>query len=304
MDPNALRTGMDTFFHQPPTLSQQEQAKYSQTLPPPNKRTKDNLVLAIISPHARFDASGPVSAQAFKAVGTQCVKRVFILAPRHTIAFRGAALPKCLSFQTPLGNLKVDSKAVSNLKHNRFFFCDDNLFACDDHAIELQLPFIRYKFGDIPIVPIMIGDLRNTREIKLVAQTLKAQLTPEDLLIISMDFTHYGPKYNFCPYKDNIMNKIRELDFKAYEYIAKDDLNGFMNFKHKTGAPLCGFTPCCILLAMLPKPTTAYLLDYDTCDHTLGTLKQKGFSVSYMAVVFTGGTWQSQPHKQATPPTT
>jgi MEMO1 family protein len=284
-DPNVLHSGMDTFFHEPPTLVQDKHK------PLALGAKQGNTVLAIISPHARFDASGPVSAQAFKAVRSQKVNRVYLLAPRHRIIFHGVALPKCPAFQTPLGNLQVDREAVSKLKYHRLFFSDDAVFVTDDHAIELQLPFIRYTFGNVPIVPIMVGDLRSRREIQLVARTLKQQLVPGDLVIISMDFTHYGAKYNFSPYKNNVMQNIKELDFKAYDYIAHHDLDGFMAFRNRTRAPLCGFTPCCILLAMLPEQSTAYMLDYDNCDRRLGTMKSKGFTVSYMAVAFTGRSW-------------
>ena len=60
-----------------------------------------------------------------------------------------------------------------------------------EHSIEVQLPFIQYYFKDIPpIVPIIIGtDNENT--IKKIAEALRPWFTPENLFIISSDFSHY-----------------------------------------------------------------------------------------------------------------
>ncbi len=63
-----------------------------------------------------------------------------------------------------------------------------------EHSIEVQLPFIQSWFRTIPpIIPIIIGtDNENT--VKKIAEALRPYFTPENLFVISSDFSHY-PAY-------------------------------------------------------------------------------------------------------------
>jgi hypothetical protein len=66
-----------------------------------------------------------------------------------------------------------------------------------DNTIELQLPFIRYFFGEIPI--LAIGTPPSTTALD-VAKTVVAGARELDLdlkIIGSTDLTHYGPNYGF-----------------------------------------------------------------------------------------------------------
>ncbi len=281
-NPNELSNKLGIMFRDSPSLTTGRHSLQA---------LSHSHVLAIISPHARFDVSGPVSAQAFKALHGQKVCRIFLLAPSHRVAYHCIVLPRAGEFSTPLGKLAVDQKAISQLTRCHLFIRNDKVFRTDDHAVELQLPFISYRFGNAKIVPMLVGDLRSPRQIKQVATCIREQLAPGDLVLVSADFTHYGAKYGFAPFRTDVMQNIVRLDFDAYAHLSNHNLNEFMSFKQRTGDPICGYIPICVLLAMLPKEAKAFLLDYDTCDARLGTLERSGFSVSYMAVAFAGSSW-------------
>jgi AmmeMemoRadiSam system protein A len=72
-----------------------------------------------------------------------------------------------------------------------------------EHSIENQLPFIQYYFKVIPtIVPVIIGtDDENT--VKKVAEALRPWFTPENLFVISSDFSHY-PSYKDANENDKL----------------------------------------------------------------------------------------------------
>lgn len=71
-------------------------------------------------------------------------KRVFLLGPSHHYYLTGCALSKCDTYETPLGNLKVDTETVAELhkkaKFDKMSVSQDE----DEHSLEMHLPYI-YK---------------------------------------------------------------------------------------------------------------------------------------------------------------
>jgi AmmeMemoRadiSam system protein A len=113
----------------------------------------------------------------------------------------------------------------------------------------------------------------------------------ETLVIASSDFTHYGPRFRYVPFTENIPEQIRNLDMGAYEHIARLDSKGFLEYKQRTGATICGYIPIAILLSMLDKPAEAELIKYATSGELTGDFSS---SVSYLSAAFSGK-WQNRP---------
>jgi AmmeMemoRadiSam system protein B/AmmeMemoRadiSam system protein A len=248
-------------------------------------------VLAIIAPHAGYAYSGMAAAHSYKSLGSQKVKRVILLGPSHHVAFRGVVLPASPIYDTPLGPLQVDMTMVNDLKEYPMFAIAPDVQNVE-HSLELQLPFIKQVFGNPEIVPLVIGTLSDEAEIRSLAGTLKQRLRPGDLVVVSSDFTHFGERYDYVPFKDNTKENVRKLDARAFSYIEHEDLEGFLKFQHDTGDTICGFYPCCLLLAMLPSDTKVTLLQYYTSQDVVKEHDEN--SVSYMSIAFTGGNWGDQ----------
>jgi len=111
----------------------------------------------------------------------------------------------------------------------------------------------------------------------------------ETLVIASSDFVHYGRSHLYVPFTENIPEQIKELDMGAYEYIAALDAKGFLEYKYKTGATICGYIPIAVLLSMLDEPVRAELTNYTTSGELTGDFTN---SVSYLSIAFSGS-WQS-----------
>ena len=77
----------------------------------------------------------------------------------------------------------------------------------------------------------------------------------------------------------------------AYEHIANLDSEGFLNYKRKTGATICGYIPVAILLSMFEKDVKAELVQYATSGGLMGDFTN---SVSYLSVAFSGA-WANHP---------
>ncbi len=242
----------------------------------------DNI-LAMIVPHAGYAFSGETAAFAYEKIANKHYDRVFLLGPSHHVAFKGGALPKESVFATPVGDLSVDRDQIQDLKH---FSCFREMPEVHEreHSLEMQLPFIRKALGPIKIVPIAIGTLSTEEDIHIIGSILQRYIGKGDLVIISSDFTHYGPRFDYQPFNENIENNIRQLDEEAFHCLEKPDLKAFLKFHDRTHDTICGFYPCALLLSILPENVHGTLLRYRTSQDIIYDPDHN--SVSYMAIVF------------------
>jgi AmmeMemoRadiSam system protein B/AmmeMemoRadiSam system protein A len=158
-------------------------------------------VRAIISPHAGYVFSGEIAASAYSAIPKNAVyKNIFIIGSSHVMYFDGASVYNTGDYITPLGKVTVNREIADKLILDNKVFAFPTTAHIQEHSIEVQIPFIQSYFKNVPpIIPIIIGtDKENT--IKKIAEALRPWFTPENLFIISSDFSHYPA------YKDAVEN--------------------------------------------------------------------------------------------------
>lgn len=251
-----------------------------------NQLRDDGNLLAIVSPHAGYMFSGQTAAYAFSRAQMQekqfqKTKRIFLLGPSHYAGFEGVALSDAGAFQTPLGNLPVDQKTVEALGDFPLFRFMPEVHR-KEHSLELQLPLIYKTFGPIEIIPIVVGQLEDEMETRLIGGVLKRFINDDDMVVVSSDFCHVGPRYSYEPFTDHIKENVFRLDKEAYTYLNSLDLEGFVNFRERTGATICGFYPLCVLLSILPENAGGTVLNYASSQDSL--VEDDENSVSYMAI--------------------
>lgn len=253
-------------------------------------------VMAIVSPHAGYVYSAKTAAFGFgQAAKSQAVKKVFVLGPSHHMALHGAAISNASVFQTPLGDLQVDEATISELASYPIFSLRSDIHEIE-HSLEMQLPFIRHTFGDVRIVPIIIGALHDESEIRLIAEILKGYVQKDDLVVVSSDFTHYGPRYDFAPFGREFQTQVEQLDKEAFLHISRLDVRGFLDFQRRTNDTICGLFPCAVLCAMLPHDTSGTLLRYGTSQEVL--VEDNENAVSYLSISFEGPGWPADPQER------
>ena len=159
-------------------------------------------VAALIVPHAGYYFSGNVAAAAYQSIPDDVhYKRIFLLGPSHHEWLDGASVNTEYDYYaTPLGNVKVDVETARLLTNTDGTDKTDSVFFYNpkahdrEHCLEVQLPFLQRRFGEVPpIVPIIIST-NDFRKLQKIAEVLKPYMTEENLFVVSSDFSHY-PKY-------------------------------------------------------------------------------------------------------------
>lgn len=204
-------------------------------------------VRAIISPHAGYIYSGKVAASAFSVIDRNTAyKNIFVIGSSHVMAFEGASVYNTGDFVTPLGKLTVNKEIADDLKKNKLFSFPVNAHL-QEHSLEVQLPLIQYYFRNIPrIVPIIIAT-NNVSNIKKIAEILTPWFTPDNLFVISSDFSHY-PAYKTA----------YEVDNATAGAIVTGDPKKFLSVLQKNSGindpglstSMCGWTSGLLLLYM------------------------------------------------------
>ncbi len=248
-----------------------------------NQSDDFSSVIAIVAPHAGYNYCGKAAVCAYHAACRTKVKRVILLGPSHYVAFHGMGLSMATGFETPLGTVPLDQAAIALLRDHHLFGEQEEAHSLE-HSLEMQLPLIKKFFGEPLLVPLLVGHLKNEAEIREVATFLKSFFQQGDLIVVSSDFTHYGPRFQYTPFRDHVQEQIKQLDRKAYYFLERLDLDGFLQFHQESQDTICGFYPLALLLAMLPAGSTASLLAHYTSQEITSVDPQH--SVSYMAIAF------------------
>ena len=259
-------------------LQQQIEDYLAKAKPP----TLGGRICALISPHAGIQWSGQAAACGYKLLKGQKIKRVIVLGPSHYSGFRGLATSAEEYYETPLGKIKVD-KEISEALYKIALFQGPRNAELQEHSLEMQLPFLQVVIGEFLLVPLVVGELSIT-DYAEAARVLSPYLDANTIVVASSDFTHYGYRFDYLPFKENPRDNLKKLDEGAAKKIIAKDFQGFLNYVDTTGATICGTRPIGIVMKMLPAKAQGTLLDYYTSGDLTGDFSS---SVSYASIAFT-----------------
>jgi AmmeMemoRadiSam system protein B len=239
---------------------------------------------AAIAPHAGFTYSGAVAARALRTVAGSGVRRVVLVGPSHYFGFDGAAVPaRAHALRTPLGDVPIDGDATAALAASPGFLADDRVFE-PEHSLESEVPFLQRLCGErISIVPVLLGGGATREDASLVAAAVEPLLDDATRLVVSSDFTHYGPRFGYVPFEEDVPRRLRELDLGAVRAIESGQAAAFARYVDATGATICGRRAIDVLLRLRWGTAGGTLLAYDTSGRMTGGWDH---SVSYAAIAF------------------
>lgn len=208
---------------------------------------KDNI-RGMIVPHAGIMWSGATAAWGFKNLIDSSYKTLFIIGPSHFLNFEGCAYTTAEEWETPYGNLKVDTEIIDILKEKCSLFKKLPLKLDEyEHSLELQTPYLGYiyqcKLDKVKIVPILTGKMSLEDEKELARILLPYYLSDESVFIISEDFCHWGPRHDFWFLDEKlgeIYKSIEYLDNLAFETIKSQNAKSFKEYLTSSTNNLCG----------------------------------------------------------------
>lgn len=245
-----------------------------------------------LAPHAGYRYSGAVAGRLFAALPDRPPQRLFILAPNHRARLDRPALSGADAFATPLGEVPVDVATVARLAATGAFAVDDRAHR-DEHAVEIQLPFVqrRWQQAGPAIVPVLVPAL--TPAARAAAAAALAPARDDDtLLLVSSDLTHYGQAYGFAPFAalgaaTGLAAAIERLDAGALLRLLAGDGPGLLAYGRSTGITMCGLEAAALALdGGPPRGHQAALLGYARSGDRDGDYTM---SVSYAAALLATG---------------
>lgn len=243
-------------------------------------KIKGDLKILIL-PHAGYEYSGQVAAYGFKKLINKDFKTVVLIGPSHHNWFDGSSVFQHGIWQTPLGQVQVDSLLGEKLtaENEKIFFQQES--HQQEHCLEIMLPFLQKVLKQFKIVPIVMGQ-PSIENVRILARALKKHIDKDTLIIISSDLSHY-PAYQIA----------NDIDNKTIEAILTGSIDSFDQSIQESmdqklpglGTTACGAEPIkvALILAQSMEIENIKLLKYANSGDVAGDHSRV---VGYAAISF------------------
>ncbi|MEN3010885.1 MAG: AmmeMemoRadiSam system protein B [Candidatus Bipolaricaulaceae bacterium] len=230
--------------------------------------------VGLILPHAGYRYSGEVAGAGYRALWRLGQPEVaVILGTNHTGLGGPIALAEPGAWETPLGPMPIHRELTPALARALGADLTDVPFV-HEHSVEVQLPFLRYLYGELPFVAAVVQPLSRPEAEAAGAALAEALAKKPALLLCSTDFTHYEPHA-----------VAREKDLLALRHVLNLDLAGFLEVVRAKRISICGVGALALFLAAAKalRLLAGELLLYRTSGEVAGPMDQV---VGYAAALF------------------
>ena len=176
----------------------------------------DNI-FGLISPHAGYRYSGLTAAYGYNLIQKKKYEKVIVLSPSHREYFPGISIYSGDAYETPLGLIKVNNDLKEKIiDSSNIIFLGDKGHSPEEHALEIQLPFLQVVLDNFEIVPMIIGDQRKEYVYEL-GEKLGGLIDDKTLIVASTDLSHFHPKHEAEKLDSIVSDKIREFDYDGLQ---------------------------------------------------------------------------------------
>ena len=227
------------------------------------KTAQKQEAIGCVLPHAGYVYSGRVATQTLSGINIK--DTVILLGPNHSGNGPSFSLMPQGYWQTPFGNVEIDSQVANLFLSGSKYLKADNFAHVDEHSLEVELPILQYFKKSFKFVPITIKtDELNV--LKLVAEELAEAISKNNLIsstmfIASSDMTHYEPQ-----------KSAEKKDALAIEAITALDEDKLERVVKQLSISMCGFAPVAVLLraARILGAKNGKLIKYQTSGDASG----------------------------------
>ncbi|MFW9929902.1 MAG: AmmeMemoRadiSam system protein B [Candidatus Thorarchaeota archaeon] len=225
-----------------------------------NPRINLHNITGIIVPHAGYIYSGRTAAFAYNLLKGKTIDKVIIISPSHREYFPGICIFDGNSYETPLGIVEIDIELTDKIiNENRIIYKGIEGHR-EEHAIEVQIPFLQKVLTEFKIIPIVMGD-QGTLFIDELANRIHQVADEKTLIVASSDLSHYYSKQEADQLDSVIENDINEFN---YEKLRQD-----LDYKN---CEACGGGPIVAMMkaASLMNKKNAKVLNRSNSGDTTG----------------------------------
>lgn len=220
-------------------------------------------VLACLLPHAGYMYSGRVAGLTVSCLNIR--DKIILLGPNHT--GNGAAFSIMTEgiWQTPLGEVRIDSDLANKILAGSKILEADTLAHAYEHSLEVELPFLQYFKSDFEIVPIafLSDDLEALKEVgqEIAAILQEPGIRDSFLIVASSDMTHYESQ-----------GEAEKKDKEAIEAMLELNEDKLMQKIKRFNISMCGYAPAVVMIktAKLLGAKIAELIKYQTSGEVSG----------------------------------
>ncbi len=149
-------------------------------------------VYGLVSPHAGYMYSGGVAARAYRQLMDRDIDTVVVISPSHRIYFEEVSVYDGDAYETPIGMIPTDKDLARKIADTH-----PNLILSgmghdiEEHALEVQLPFLQHVLDQFKLVPIVMGDQKSENVIALADALSKNLRNRKAVIVASSDLSHY-----------------------------------------------------------------------------------------------------------------
>ena len=233
-------------------------------------QNKERTVLGGVSPHAGYTYSGCAAAFTYLNLFKEKIPDTVVVLGTDHIGYGKIASMKEGEWETPLGDLQIDSELTSLLLN-----ANDGLIRDDDsafmgypfgreHNIEVQLPFIKYCAGEemVKFVPIKIAvkDFNTLDKLSdLISESVNS-LNKDIVILASSDMTHKQPQNPLKPSQD--LKNMKKMDHAVID--AFKEFNPKKTLEKASQTTVCGAQTITTMMLTCKKlgATTTKALQY------------------------------------------
>lgn len=240
-----------------------------------NKNKPKSDIIACVLPHAGYMYSGKVAAETVSAIKIK--DRIILLGPNHTGYGAAFSLMSEGRWQTPLGEIKIDTDLAARILKQSSYLAADELAHIHEHSLEVELPFLQYFKSSFEIVPIILLSDEIAILVKIgrdIASAIKDSGEKESIMLIaSSDMTHYEPE-----------EQAYKKDMQAIEAILELNETKLMKRVKNLNISMCGYAPVITMLSAAKSlgAKSAKLIKYLTSAEVTG---DKSSVVGYAGIV-------------------
>ncbi len=232
-------------------------------------------ITGVVSPHAGYIYSGRTAAYAFNLLKNKNFKTVIIISPSHREYFAGNSIYDGDAYETPLGQVPLNKELIEKIITGSKSIFAGKKGHTEEHAIEVEIPFLQFVLSDFSIVPIVMGD-QNREYVDELANQLARHISKDTVMVASSDLSHYHNK-----------NEAEKLDSIIEKNIADFNYDELMDNLERRVCEACGGGPIAAMMkaSHLVNKNKSRILHRSDSSDTSGDRSQV---VGYLSAVIYG----------------